>query len=177
MAEYEITINFSNEGTRNEVRMRVVNEFSKEVQGKGRDEAASRYTYFVEKLEDGRRVYLRRPAYLHYGFDFVVNVEKTNFNKEGRKRTNPKHSEIVDDLIMKYNENNILYESLYDLMEKVYLCKDIDFSLYKDLKFLNGYSVDMILKVLKWLFIEQDIRYWNYSGRDMLWKSIYNINH
>lgn len=21
------------------------------------------------------------------------------------------------------------------------------------------------------------IRYWNYSGRDMLWKGIYNINH
>jgi hypothetical protein len=22
-----------------------------------------------------------------------------------------------------------------------------------------------------------DIRYWNYSGRDMLWKGIYAINH
>lgn len=33
------------------------------------------------------------------------------------------------------------------------------------------------IKTLKWLFIEQDIRYWNYSGRDMLWKGIHNINH
>jgi hypothetical protein len=30
----------------------------------------------------------------------------------------------------------------------------------------------MIIKTIKWLFIEQDIRYWNYSGRDMLWSGV-----
>ena len=31
-----------------------------------------------------------------------------------------------------------------------------------------GRPVEMLLKVIKWFFIEQDIRYWNYSGRNML---------
>lgn len=62
-------------------------------------------------------------------------------------------------------------------MEKVYLCQDIDSCSYEFIDFSDGFSVDMILKVLKWLFIEQDIRYWNYSGRDMLWKGICSINH
>ena len=26
-----------------------------------------------------------------------------------------------------------------------------------------------VVKVVKWFFIEQDIRYWNHSGRDMTW--------
>ena len=43
--------------------------------------------------------------------------------------------------------------------------------------FKSGFPYDLIIKTLKWLFIEQDIRYWNYSGHDMLWKGIYNINH
>jgi len=33
---------------------------------------------------------------------------------------------------------------------------------------LPGYPIDLILGVVKWLFIEQDVRYWNYSGRAML---------
>lgn len=177
MAEYKVIINFSNEGTRNEVRMRVVNKFSQEIQGKGRGEYASRYTYFVEELKDGKRVFLRRPANLHYGFDFVVNVEGINFNKDGRKRTSPKHEDIIEDLIIKYNESKSLYDKLYNLMEKIYLCNEIEYSLCEEIDFNNGYSTEMILKVLKWLFIEQDIRYWNYSGRDMLWNSIYKINH
>jgi len=47
MAEYTITRSFSNEGTRNEVRMRVVAAFAEEVAGTGSNEHASRYTYFV----------------------------------------------------------------------------------------------------------------------------------
>lgn len=62
-------------------------------------------------------------------------------------------------------------------MKKVYLCEDIDEYSYESVYFSDGYSVDMILKVLKWLFIEQDIRYWNYSGRDMLWQSIQSISN
>lgn len=177
MAEYEITTYFSNEGTRNEVRMRVVNQLAKETPGKGKGDDASRYKYFVETINDGRRVYLRRPANLHYGFDFVVHVEDTNFNIDGRKRTNPKHDDIIEYLEKKYNEDKLKYQQLYELMEKVYLCQDIDSCSYEFIDFSDGFSVDMILKVLKWLFIEQDIRYWNYSGRDMLWKGICSINH
>ena len=43
------------------------------------------YTYFVEKCNDGNRVYLRRPANLHNGFDFLVCVEGYNFSEEGKR--------------------------------------------------------------------------------------------
>lgn len=55
MAEYIINRVFSNEGTRNEVRMRVVAALAEEVAGTGSNEQASRYTYFVETLSDGNR--------------------------------------------------------------------------------------------------------------------------
>ena len=37
---------------------------------------------------------------------------------------------------------------------------------------MRGFSLEVVLKVLKWLWIEQDIRYWNYSGRQMLKASV-----
>ena len=175
MPEYEITRTFSNSGTRNEVRMRVVNELAKESCGMGREELATRYTYFVEKLDDGRRVYLRRPANLHNGFDFIVCVENVNFNPEGRARKYPKHEDIINDLKIKKSESLSEYQKLYDYIRQIYMCSDIDFSGVKSLAFKSGYSAELILKTLKWLFIEQDIRYWNYSGRDMLWGGITNI--
>ena len=38
-----------------------------------------------------------------------------------------------------------------------------------------SYPVDMICKCIKWLFIEQDITYWNWSGRNMLYNGIKNV--
>ena len=42
-------------------------------------------------------------------------------------------------------------------------------------KFNSGYSPELILKLVKWLFIEQDIRDWNTSGRAMLMNGINDI--
>lgn len=44
----------------------------------------------------------------------------------------------------------------------------IDYSIYNN---LPGFPMDLIFKTSKWFFIEQDIRYWNYSGRNMLMES------
>ena len=33
-------------------------------------------------------------------------------------------------------------------------------------------DINSAKKTIKWLFIEQDIRYWNYSGRNMTWSII-----
>ena len=177
MPEYKIYQTFSNAGTQNEVRMRVINELSKETAGTGAGNNASRYTYFVEQLNNGSYVYLRRPANLHYGFDFVVCVENINFNPYGRKRNYPTHGDIIDDLHNKYIDNPHNYKLLFLYMEQIYNCKDIDYSSIQNITFSVGYPVDMIVKILKWLFIEQDIRYWNYSGRNMLWNDILQINH
>lgn len=169
MSEYKIDCySFSNGGSRNEVRMRLVEILSKERPGTADD--TSRYTYFVEKLKDGNRIFLRRPANLHYGFDFIVCVENTNYAMPGKRRRNfPKHDDITADLEIKKKENPIEYKHLYDLLEKVYKCHDIDDHEIDAIHFNKGLPIDHIVKVIKWLFIEQDIRYWNYSGRWMTW--------
>lgn len=177
MSHFELDLHIDNIGCRNDIRMKVVNELAKEVPGKGKGELSSAYTYYVETLNDNRRIYLRRPAYLYNGFDFVVCVEGINFNPFGRRRNNPTHDDVLNDLKEKYLEEPKKYEILYIALEATYSCSYVDFGTLNLLHFESGFSCDLIIKILKWLFIEQDIRYWNYSGRDMLWHSIYSINH
>lgn len=175
MNKIEITTFFSNEGSRNEVRMRVVQAFSKEIAGTGKGDNASRYIYYVETLKDGNRIYLKRPANLHNGFDFLVCVENTNYaKKEDRVRNYPKHEDIEKDLKLKKAENHNEYSKLYSLLKKVFECHDISEKEIESISFSKGFPVDHIIKIIKWLFIEQDIRYWNYSGRNMTWKIVPN---
>lgn len=175
MPEYQRELHFNNSGSRNDVRMRVVHELSCEAPGTGIGADATRFTYYVETLSDGKRVYLRRPANLHWGFDFIVCVEGVNFNPFGRRRNYPTHPDIINDLQQKAFESCEKYRRLHEMMLQVYHCEEIDFSPANKIGFESGYPCDMILAVLKWLFIEQDIRYWNYSGRNMLWSGIAKI--
>lgn len=173
MSLTEITRTFSNEGTREEVRMSVVSVFSQEKPGMGKKENASKYKYYVETLSSGNRVYLQRPANLHNGFDFLICVENQNYAGEGkRKRNYPTHEDILSDLQSKNDKNSKMYFKLYQLIEKIFNCHDVQDIEMKDIWFGLGLPVDHILKVLKWMFIEQDIRYWNYSGRNMLFNKI-----
>lgn len=169
-------MSINNSGTRNEIRMNVVTRFSNETPGTGKRKLASRYTYYVETLNDEKKIYLRRPANLHNGFDFVVCVEEINFNPNGKRRRNcPTHDDIINDLRDKYNEDHEMYNQLFIVLEEIYNCTEPDYSILNTLNFATGFPCDLIAKTLKWLFIEQDIRYWNYSGRDMLWKGIKEI--
>lgn len=173
---YEITHSFSNKGTRQDVRMRVVNQLSLETPGTGNGSNASKYIYYVETLNSGDRIYLLRPANLHNGFDFLVCVENTNYEAEGKRRRNyPKHSDIAADLQQKKQENPQMYQRLYDVLLKTYNCNDIDNEELDNIKFETGLPVDHVVKVMKWFFIEQDIRYWNYSGRAMTWSIVPSI--
>lgn len=174
MAEYTVDLNINVYNDRNAVRMAVVEELSKEVPGEGKEAQASRYTYYVEKLSNGNRIYLRRPANLHNGFDFIVCVENYNFNPSSRKRNYPTHDDIIQELRIKKQENKSKYEILFSVINKVFRCERVT----EDemiIDFDNGCSTEMIVKTLKWLFIEQDIRYWNYSGRNMLWNAICEV--
>lgn len=170
MALQRVSHFFSNEGSRNDVRMRVVDLLSTEEPGTGNGDNASKYIYYVETLKSGDRVYLQRPANLHNGFDFLVCVENTNYAQPGERRRNfPKHDDLGSDLEKKKAENPVMYRKLYLLLRSVYECHDVADKQMEDIKFATGLPVDHILKVIKWLFIEQDIRYWNYSGRNMTW--------
>ena len=153
----------------------IIREFAKETPGTGKNKLSSRYTYYVETLLEGNRIYLKRPAWIHSGFDFLVCVENHTFNKGTITRHAPSQNDILNDLEYKKAEAPIPYEQLVKLLENIYNCHEIDYIPLQLPKFNTGYSADLIIKVVKWLFIEQDIRYWNYSGRAMFWKAIKNI--
>jgi len=170
MARHEIQTFFSNEGTRNEVRMRVVDKLAEEEPGAGNGDESSRYIYYVETLNGGDRVYLQRPANLHNGFDFLVCVENANYADPGRRTRNyPKHEDLAKDLQQKKAEDPEAYKQLFVLLRRVFECHDVTEQEMATIHFNSGLPVDHITKAIKWLFIEQDIRYWNYSGRNMTW--------
>ena len=72
-------------------------------------------------------------------------------------------------------ESRESYTKLFDFITKIYNCEEVTNDELLGLDFVNGISVEIILYVLKWLFIEQDITYWKRSGRDMLYSHICKI--
>ena len=171
---HEMDFTVRNYTSRVELRKIVVFKFLEETPGLGRGDDASHYRYNVEILSDGRRIYLTRPAYLKKGFDFRINVESTMFQT---KHEYPKHDDIFDDLRLKWQEDPAMCTRLHQALERVYNCEDPEDILpeYKDIEFNAGHPVDLILKVIKWFLIEQDIRDWNYSGRQMFKNGIDEI--
>lgn len=166
----ELTIN---NGTRRQFREQIIHEFLKEEPGTGKGELTSKYTYFVETLANGARVFLTRPARLNNGFDFEIRVEGVKFaSAKGRTTNRPSHPVIFDDLTQKKAENGKAYSDLFKLIENVYNCDEISPKDYSHLKFGSGMPVDMVIFIIKWLFIEQDVTYWNYSGRAMFMSGV-----
>jgi len=171
---HEMDFIVRNYTSRAELRKIVVFQFLEEEPGLGRGDDASHYRYNVETLNDDRRIYLTRPAYLKKGFDFRINVEETVFQT---RQEYPKHDDIFDDLREKRRENPAMCRRLHQAIERIYRCEDPEDILpeYADIKFNVGHPVDLILKVIKWFLIEQDIRDWNYSVRQMFKNGIDGI--
>ena len=166
--EHEEEFRIQGRRTREELKELVVSKFLGEEPGEGKAKLASRHRYNVERLAEGRRIFLSRPAPLRWGFDFVVHVEGATFAKG---RSNPSHQDILEDLEDK--RQSLSPEAVGVIREccsAVYEGHDPDDVLGSQQlpKGAGGFSLELILKVLKWLWIEQDIRYWNYSGRQML---------
>jgi len=158
--------------SRRELRTQIVQEFLLEKGGYWKDNTkhVTRYHYYVETLGDGRRIFLYRPTFLNKGIDFQVWVERF---KDGEDKK-PSHKDIFNDLKLKREEDSEKYSKLLEAIECVWNCEDPDkvVKRFGGVSFKNGYPIDLILKVLKWLFIEQDVTYWNYDGRGMLMLAI-----
>ena len=77
---------------------------------------------------------------------------------------------------MKKNENGKEYLKVEKIIRKLYNCRSVSEKEYSNLKFQSGVSIEAILKAIKWLFIEQDITYWNWSGRQMLYSALKERN-
>lgn len=164
----EFEIEWSLNGTsRKELRDAAVQKFLEEKGGyweKG-IKHVTRFKYFVEQINDGRRVFLLRPTFLNKGIDFQVWVERM----EGIEDKRPSHKNIFEDLELKKEENPKEFIQLVKAIDRVCSCEEPE-DILKEIKlnFQKGFPPELLLKILKWLFIEQDITYWNYDGRTML---------
>lgn len=85
-----------------------------------------------------------------------------------------RHMEIAKDLRKKREENPKAFEQLFAAIQQIYDCVENDvgriFRKHPDLKrvFRRGAKVEVILKVLKWMFVMEDIVYWDNEGRAFL---------
>lgn len=138
------------------------------------EEDYSKYRYDVETCSDGKKVYVTRPTNLNKGFDFEIKLEGFVSLISKRKSERPSHKDIMNDLQTKKKESPVEFRKLLEMIDCVYGCDEPDEVLKREpsLIFKAGLSVDALLKVLKWLFIEQDLTYWNWSGRRMLMTGI-----
>jgi len=151
---------------RNEIVRKVVNTFIKtEYQKKGKGVT---FRYPVEKLPGNIHLFIVRPG-LKKNFDFKVEVTEEMGLKEG------KQEQVVLDLRMKKQSNPQGFEDFMRVIEEVYHCSENDvdrlLTRYSNLKeaFGIGAEVEVILKVLKWMFIMEDIVYWDVEGRAFLY--------
>jgi hypothetical protein len=177
--EIDLTIKLDNitghhEKDRNALRILLLNNLVKEKAGTGNKENTSKYHYNVETLTCRNRIYLTRPVPLNKGFDFIIHVEGYKFLNG---KDNPRHDDISNDLKEKKQRNSTIYQNLLKLIDLVFLCNDPEDILRQERMpvFDVGFSIELLLKVIKWFFIEQDVRYWNWSGRNMLMSGIKGI--
>ena len=157
--------------TREAQRRAVVLKFLGEHLGK-------QYCYHVESLADGRRVCLVRPTYLNKGMDFQVWVV-SHPGKAGtlvgmgdlkKAGSMPSHKEVFRDLHLKLQTNRNLYQEFARAVEEVASGKNPATVLgRKRFDFGVGLADDYVLKVLRWLLIEQDVTYWNHNGMGRNW--------
>lgn len=133
-----------------------------------------KFRYFVENLSNGTRIYIERPGRLNKGCDFVIYVEDLILHKNMNDKP-PKHNDLFNDLqIKKDNLSPTQYNLLLNAITSIYNLNTYvnSFSIITNLPLVRGWSYELILKLTRWFFIEQDITYWAISGRTMLYNKI-----
>ena len=152
--------------TRHEIVKKVVTKFIKtEYSQKGK---GITFRYPVEHLPTNKDLCIVRPGHKK-NFDFKVEITDEMILEEG------KHHQIALDLRRKRQDNERKFGDFFLAVEKVYHCleNDVDELLAKSpslrKRFQSGAEVEVLLKVLKWLFIMEDIVYWDVEGRAFLY--------
>lgn len=157
-------------GSLNRLRVGVVLTFSINEQ---RDEQY--VSYVVDELQDSTSVFLIRPAWLNKGYDFKVCVE----GWDESANPSPSHNEVYSDLYWKRkHDSEESFQSLCEAVLEIHQGASPSSVLktYDDnFDFSVGRTPEALLKPLPWLFIEQDIRYWNYTGRNMTIQSVEDL--
>lgn len=135
-------------------------EYEKDKKGKGIE-----FRYPVEELSNGEKLYIHRPG-VKWNFDFKVEIPSNCGLEEGR------HDQIAELLRSIRDSNETEFNHLWNIISNLYHCKnnDVDAMLNKtSISRINNISPDILLKVIKWLFIMEDIIYWHYEGRAFLY--------
>jgi hypothetical protein len=158
---------------RHKIVKKVVNSFiATEYRKKGK---GVKFRYPVESLPHGN-LFIVRPGYKK-NFDF--HVEPPVGMELGRGF----HYEIALDLRNKKKENPKKFKNLLNAIIDIYNCSENDvnkiLSKYTGIKrsFKTGAKVEIFLKVLKWLFIMEDILYWDVEGRAFLFNLLFYVAH
>ena len=143
----------------------VVNSFIKtEHKKKGR---GITFRYPVENLPNGESLFIARPGHKK-NFDFKVIIPENSGLGEGS------HIEIAADLRTKRRENTKKFAQLLHALTEIYNCSENDIDKILSNRtglqnsFRSGANVEFLLKVIKWLFIMEDIVYWDNEGRAFL---------
>ncbi|RKZ26428.1 hypothetical protein DRQ29_04910 [bacterium] len=148
---------------RHQIVKKVVNTFiSTEYNKKGKN---IYFRYPVEKIKNGY-LFISRPGHKK-NFDFKVDIEKEYGIGEG------KHSEIGKDLKNKKLENEKKFDNFIEALTDLFHCKENDVEkLLRKYHLIRGFKtgakVEILLKILKWMFIMEDIVYWDNEGRAFL---------
>lgn len=164
-------------GNRISMRENLTQTFLHENPGTGTGNNASRYHYNVEQFGD-YGIFLKRPTQLNKGFDFTVNIDGLFF-KKNRRYSNPSHQDIIDALCDCKNNFPNIYPSVAQQIQLIYDCLPVNltpsgatFCDYAGTK----HPIEIILLAIKWLFMEQDCAYWNYSGRAMFYQELHRYD-
>ena len=158
---------------RRHFRKKLVLGFMAEEAGRGKRELASRYHYHVETTLHGTEIYLGRPASLNKGIDFTVNYTTYRCPSKGGKRlvNGPSHQFVVNCLAEIEENQPELMPYVETMLRRYYRClpggqwRHESDSEYSKL-------AEIVCKSVRWLFMEQDLAYWNYSGREMLYHAM-----
>ena len=153
-------------------RKEIVELFLDEIAGTGKGENTSKYHYIVENY-NGYKIVLKRPAFLNKGFDFTVDIDGIKFkNLHNNGFHVPSHNDITNALRQAKENYPTKYNNIKRIILDLYEFNEPNYDLISDLKYKdylnNEHPFRIILMAIKWLFIEQDITYWNWSGRNML---------
>jgi hypothetical protein len=163
--------------TRSDIRGEIINLFLTENPGTGTGSNCSKYEYQVESFLS-YPIVINRPAVLNKGFDFTVSIPTANYLfKKSRRYHTPSHNDII--VALSYCKTNYptQYQSVRKSLTDVYYCTNVSFAAGSSLGFFKDFNnalhpIEVIILAAKWLFIEQDITYWNWSGREMLWSHL-----
>lgn len=149
--------------TRQQIRSKLLQTWEAETQGSGQ------YRYNVEECADSSKIYLLRPANLNKGCDFVIVSENFLKFKNGKDKP-PKHADVLELIRDVLSQNPTLKSEFISAADRIYICQNTCdvFSEYPNLIATQECKAERALKLLKWMWIEQDITYWTGDGRQML---------